>query len=368
MKQYLRHYFIFSASEKRALLILCLLIIVFSVLPFIYPAGQRTDQYQLLIPPGIDSIEQKLRAQTQDTFGMEFHFFPFNPNTASEADLLKLGLNSRQVVALLNYRNKGGHFYHKVDFLKLYLISKKEYLALYPYIQLGDDFSWKGHKKIINNTVRPVEINLASIEDWQNLPGIGAVYAGRIVHYRQASGFFTSKNDLKKVYGIDSALFERINPFLKLDSIVLDSLIQEKNTSTKPLTENVKIDLNHADTTLLKSLPGIGSYFANKIIEYRNHLGGYVKVEQLLEISFFKSDQLKSIKSKIYIDENQVKRISLNQTRFEILEQHPYIGRALAEYIVNRRNRIAFKSIEELKTSFLVDDELYRKLTPYLAL
>ncbi len=367
MKQYLKHYFTFSASEKRGLIILCLLIVVLSVLPIIYPAGQATGQYQFLIPPGVDSIEHKLQARMHDSLKGASNYFPFNPNTVTAADLLKLGLDNKEVEALINYRNKGGYFYHKVDFLKLYLISKEEYLALYPYIQLDKASSWKAYNKT-ENRIKPVEINSARVEDWQNLPGIGAVYAGRIVRYRQASGFFKSKNDLKKVYGIDTTLFQRIKPYLAIDSILLDSFMQEQNPKAESITGNIKIDLNHADTTLLKSLPGIGSYFSTKIIEYRNHLGGYVKVEQLLEISFFKMKQLESIRAKIYIDTHEIKKVSLNQSRFEILEQHPYIGRALAEYIVNRRNRVAFKSIEEIKTSFLVDDELYRKLTPYLSL
>lgn len=50
------------------------------------------------------------------------------------------------------------------------------------------------------------------------------------------------------------------------------------------LKPGATIDLNSADTTLLKRVPGIGSSFARRIVKYRELLGGYYVVEQLQEV------------------------------------------------------------------------------------
>ena len=50
------------------------------------------------------------------------------------------------------------------------------------------------------------------------------------------------------------------------------------------LKPGATIDLNTADTTLLKRVPGIGSSFARRIVKYRELLGGYYVVEQLQEV------------------------------------------------------------------------------------
>lgn len=50
------------------------------------------------------------------------------------------------------------------------------------------------------------------------------------------------------------------------------------------LKPGATVDLNSADTTLLKRVPGIGSSFARRIVKYRDLLGGYYVVEQLQEV------------------------------------------------------------------------------------
>lgn len=57
----------------------------------------------------------------------------------------------------------------------------------------------------------------------------------------------------------------------------------------KKIKAGEHIVLNTADTTALKTVPGIGSYYARKIIAYGQRLGGYVSVDQLDEIEGFRS-------------------------------------------------------------------------------
>ena len=57
------------------------------------------------------------------------------------------------------------------------------------------------------------------------------------------------------------------------------------------------VELNSADTTALKKVPGIGSVFAKRIIKYRELLGGFYSVEQLGEVYGIDEERYKSMKS-----------------------------------------------------------------------
>ena len=91
----------------------------------------------------------------------------------------------------------------------------------------------------------------------------------------------------------------------KLDTVLQAPVEKEKNTPAPIRTDRypgpppetkrpeaylpklkpgATIDLNSADTTLLKRVPGIGSSFARRIVKYRDLLGGYYVVEQLQEV------------------------------------------------------------------------------------
>ena len=56
----------------------------------------------------------------------------------------------------------------------------------------------------------PVNINTASAEELDTLPGIGPAMAQRIIEFRETEGAFTSIEDIKKVKGIGEAKFEKM--------------------------------------------------------------------------------------------------------------------------------------------------------------
>ena len=99
----------------------------------------------------------------------------------------------------------------------------------------------------------------------------------------------------------------------------------------------MQVNLNSADTTELKSLPGIGSFFAKNIVEYRKKLGGFIEKEQLLEIYAFDTTRLSNIENLIIIDSIKLRKVNVNTDDFKTILRHPYIEYEDVKKIVNYR-------------------------------
>ncbi len=63
----------------------------------------------------------------------------------------------------------------------------------------------------------PVNINTATLEELQTLPGIGATRAQQIIDYRQANGGFKSIDELQNVTGIGPATYEKLKDWITVD-------------------------------------------------------------------------------------------------------------------------------------------------------
>jgi len=61
-----------------------------------------------------------------------------------------------------------------------------------------------------------LDINSATIEDFQTVKGIGPRLAERIIEYRVENGAFEASEDIMQVRGIGVAKFEKIKQYLKV--------------------------------------------------------------------------------------------------------------------------------------------------------
>jgi len=100
------------------------------------------------------------------------------------------------------------------------------------------------------------------------------------------------------------------------------------------------VDINVTDTTLLQTLPGIGSSFASRIVSYRERLGGYYAPEQLLEVFGMDTTRYDGFKDFIFIDTTfHVNRLKINTDTFKTLLRHPYLEYDDVKKIVNHREQ-----------------------------
>ena len=114
----------------------------------------------------------------------------------------------------------------------------------------------------------------------------------------------------------------------------------------------------------MKTIPGIGPYFARKIVQYGVRLGGYVNIDQLDEIEDFPLES----KQYLVVQDAQPKKLNINQLSLNELKRHPYINyyqaRAIEDY---RRLHGPLKSLNDLRLSKDFPPEAIERLMPYVA-
>ena len=198
------------------------------------------------------------------------------------------------------------------------------------------------------NTVDSVTLLHLGFKPWQ---------AKNMLKYRAKGGRYRQKEDIKKLYGMTDSMYIALEPYICIqqDSIAVDSAqVDTIRLDSLPKWRSIKKDtilnLRTADTTELKLIRGIGSYRAKMIVRYREQLGGYARVEQILEARGMDKVVADSILPHFYIDSVVLNKMPVNKIRPEVLHRHPYLSfeqaKAIYEY---RRRHIRIKSAEELK-------------------
>ncbi len=216
--------------------------------------------------------------------------------------------------------------------------------------------------------------NTLSVEDWKRL-GLKDKLIQTIQHFLSKGGRFHKKDDLKKVYGMKQELYSSLENYILIEKV---STVNEQMPSPpvfkegkveKDLSASKKlIDLNTADSLMLTTIKGIGTFYAKNIIKHRNALGGFVSKEQLMEIWKLDAEKYAVIQPYVFVDLSKVKKVNINTCEAKELKS-PYINWNMANAIVNyRKHHGKYKSLEEIKLTDLVDEETYRKIVPYLIL
>lgn len=138
--------------------------------------------------------------------------------------------------------------------------------------------------------------------------------------------------------------------------------------SYKP-KEKIILDLNTADSVELVKVRGIGAYTARKIIKYRDHLGGFHSIFQLMEIYNNKWDSatILEMNKNVTINISAIRKIKINYITIEDLKKHPYVTWTIARAIVSYREKHGkYSAPKDLLNTSVVSPELLEKLKYYL--
>jgi competence ComEA-like helix-hairpin-helix protein len=201
--------------------------------------------------------------------------------------------------------------------------------------------------------------------------GIDTVALYRIRNYIKKGGRFKSKRHFKQISGISDSLFEVLKPYIKINYYEKRNSNNTYKINSKSNDFIVKKDINTATAEDLKKIYGIGEVLSNRIVKYREKIGGFTIREQLKDVyalspeayeNLWKAFEIKTPK-KIEL------QIDLNRADMQELQKNPYIDFDLAEKIVEYRSlRGKFKDFEELKKIEGFPLEKYERIILYLRL
>ena len=179
--------------------------------------------------------------------------------------------------------------------------------------------------------------NTVSLDDLERL-GFSRKQASSIVNYRLKGGRFRRKSDFAKSYVVADSVYRRLEPYIDI-----------------PL-----VDLNLADSADFDALPGIGGYFAARMVEYRQRLGGsYSYKEQLMDIWKFDKEKYDALSDLITVDSAYIRPYPLWTLPEDSLRLHPYIGSYAAHGIVlfRENNPSSAWSVDALSSAGILGPE-----------
>lgn len=210
--------------------------------------------------------------------------------------------------------------------------------------------------------------NLATVSELIDL-GFKEKVAERIGNYRNKGGRFRKNEDLLKIYGINKPRVEELWGHIKIKAIAKKETPSFKKRTFENTTHTVKelTDLNLAEADSLIKIRGIGEVLSERIIKYRNSLGGFVSTDQLSEVYGLKPEVIENILERHYVEAPLLTRLNLNEDSIKVLAKHPYISYSLAKVVIAYKEQHgAYKSIDDIRKIKIMSDSLFNKLSPYL--
>ena len=314
-KQFISDYLTFTKRERTGTLLLLAVITILIILPFLFPFFIKKKTYRH------DAFEKEIAS-----------------------------LTIKQVDTASKYKRKN----YDDDQPQYFQSSEKNYAG----------------KQQLKGELFYFDPNTLDEAGWKKL-GVRDKTVATIKNYLSKGGKFYKPEDVGKIWGLSNEEKERLIPFVKIDdaNFVKNYLAKTYDNPAfeKKIYTPSMVDVNLADTTALIALPGIGSKLSQRIITFRDRLGGFYKLDQVGETFGLPDSTFKKIKPRLTLSSLEVKQININTGTLDELKAHPYIRYAIANSIVEYRSQHGnFSSLSDLKKIMTITDEVFAKASPYL--
>jgi competence protein ComEA len=282
MKSHIKNYLSVTKKEWNGMVVLVILIALVLLLPYAYQFYHK-DNTKINETDFNKAVAILSKAQTDPSTNKTASdekpanpvLFDFNPNNLSADQWKQLGMSEHQIKTIKNYESKGGHFYRNTDLQKVYGITPDDYKRLEPYIDIPQKEAYASIKLKPGATV---EINTADSAKLTEVRGIGPSFAMRIIRYRDRLGGFYQKEQMKDVYGVDSAKYVEISNQLTVDPAAV-----------------TKLKINSISFESLRQFPYLTYKQVNAVIQYRVQHGNYSSVSDMENIAIITPEILHKI-------------------------------------------------------------------------
>lgn len=287
MKDWLRHFFTFSPTEQRGILILGILMMAIGFYKNLIPDKiSKPIEITIEMNQKLAAFESEVPRYKSYQKGSKSSFngttTPFNPNLISKTEWQSMGFSEKEAASIRKFVEKGGRFRKPEDLRKLYCMSPERYAKLEPYIKLDqlEDRrvnSSNGLAKA-NQNVSPLELNSADSLKLLKLPGIGAYRASAIIRQRHRLGGFWSIDQLHEIRSLPDTIVQK----LKLACWTDSHQVKRFNINTITL-EDVE---NH---------PYFWKGVGKSIVNYRSKHGPFRSAADLSKIYALSEEQRKKV-------------------------------------------------------------------------
>lgn len=260
--------------------------------------------------------------------------FRFDPNTADSTTLLRLGLAPWQVRSIYRYRAKHGRYHTPEDFKRLPGMTNELWERLSPHISIDKKYQY------VENTPPRTSAETTPKETKETVTATSATEG-----YSQKAKKDTLASSADGTGNAGNA--------------------QDSVFRTEKLTQGTLVDINTADTSILKKIPGIASYRARKIVEYREKMGGFVNTGQVMEACRMPDDVLE------WLTVNpgyETRKVNINTASVPSMMKHPYINFYQAKDIYELRKKNGrIESFDVLVSKEILTSHDVERLRPYIA-
>ncbi|MCU4176001.1 helix-hairpin-helix domain-containing protein [Carboxylicivirga sp. N1Y90] len=314
----------FTLSRREQVGFLSLIVILFCLIVVFF---LRSDEAEIIQDPELDAWVSEVN-ELNRTIAVEssrIEFFAFNPNKASAKQLKQLGFSEYAIANLVKYRDAGGKISSFSKFKGIYGVDSSHLRRIQSYIvfdKVEVDQQEDYKKSYADFYIDLNSVDSAKLIKWSIHP----LLVNDILSSRQ-NNYFTQRYSRDSLMGYSLATWHEI----KAGSIV--------SKRVDSLNDEFVIELNEADTAALVVLRGIGSVLARRIVYYRNRLGGFYDVKQLLEVEGVSPVVLSDNQEHLKVDPDQIKPVNINKASLKSMKNHPYIDFYMAKDIYELRKK-----------------------------
>lgn len=212
----------------------------------------------------------------------------------------------------------------------------------------------------------PLSIMTASIDELTSM-GLSRKVAYNIQKFITAGGIISNDEDLLEIYGMDSLQLIRAVPYIIYGIVPIhEKTFTDLKKKYTPKTHQRIIDLNQASIEELESLNGIGALSAERIIKFRDFIGGFISPDQLLDCRCLYPETYEKIKDQLTVS-GLPRVIFINEVNLDSIT-HPFITKKMLGLIkAYKKHHGTFKDTAAFRKVYPPDSTWCNKILPYIS-
>ena len=360
----------FSKAERRAIIIMTLFILFFRVLQ-ILEIRSRTKidhNYDSFISV-IDSLE-KLNAHPnmEESVVIKVDVERIEVNKVTAEYLESLGLDRKIADRWVKFRGSMGGFNSTDDIAKIYGMPT-EWLDHFERAFVFERQE-KKHAAFTEGVETRSQVQLFYFDpntvsaSQLAILGFSPRTREALIKFKEKGGFFRSPDDLAFLYGMTPEFLEKISGYVQIERSPEKELVIQSPAKEPTI---IYVDINESTAEDWQKLKGVGPYYSRRILNFRNHLGGFVSVDQVSDTYGLPDSVFSKIKPYLKMEKAH-DRININKVSKSELTDHPYFSRKQASVLINYRDEHGqFNSTEDLYNVKIFDSLFLARVEPYLA-